>query len=341
MATMLPSSPTRALASDAAGYLERAGAAIRFPAEELRSREAIDAFLERDRARLLLRPGADAIGAAAQAIPTTDVELADGITVRVYLPAGGEARKPAVVYLHGGGWVSGSIDQHDSTCRLLALHGDVVVVNVGYRLSPEHPYPAPLDDCEAALHWTVTEGERLHGIDPSRVAVAGSSSGGNLAAALALRAAASIRLQLLIYPALDARMEGRSHLPSVNGHGYNVSTEQMRWYWDLYRGDGGVAADDPDVSPLYAPDLSAAPPAIVVTAEFDLLRDDGAAYVERLAGTGVPVVHVHYPGQIHGFMGLFDDVVEARDAVTALGALTGRSLREGLPDMARAADGER
>ncbi len=324
--------PTRVLAADAAGYLERAGGAIRFPADELQSREAIDAFLERDRLRLTLRPGADAIGAAAQAIPVTDIELPGAVTVRVYRPDGGDARKPAVVYIHGGGWVSGSIDQHDSTCRLLALRGDVVVVNVGYRLSPEHPYPAPLDDCEAALRWTLTEGARAHGIDPERVAVAGSSSGGNLAAALALRASSSIRLQLLIYPALDARMSGASHLPSVNGAGYNVSTEQMRWYWEMYRGDSGVDLDDPDFSPSAASELSSAPPAIIVTAEFDLLRDDGFGYAEKLTAAGVPVVQLHFPGQIHGFMGLFDDLEEARDAAGSLGVLVGRSLRTGLPD---------
>jgi acetyl esterase len=322
------------LAADAAGYLERAGGAIRFPAEQLQSREAIDAFLERDRTRLRLRPGADAIGSEAQAIPVTDVELPGGVAVRVYRPAGGEARKPAVVYLHGGGWVSGSTDQHDSTCRLLALRGDVVVVNVGYRLSPEHPYPAPLDDCEAALRWTITEGERLHGVDPERVAVAGSSSGGNLAAALALRASSSIRLQVLIYPALDARMSGASHLPSVNGAGYNVSTEQMRWYWEMYRGDSGADVDDPDLSPFASSHLASAPPAIIVTAEFDLLRDDGLGYAEKLAAAGVPVVQLHFPGQIHGFMGLFDDLEEARDAAGALGALVGQSLRAGLPDAA-------
>lgn len=316
-------SPARALSEDAAAFIATLDAQTIFdgpvdPAEAER-------FLQSERSRLGTVLGADALDDVARAVRTTDHGLGDGVRVRVYRPDGGDEVKPVVLYLHGGGWVSGSIEQHDSTCRILACAADAVVVNVDYRLAPEHPYPAALDDCDTALAWVRAGGPDAP-IDVSRIAVCGSSSGGNLAAALALRAAhrgEPVALQVLIYPALDARMAGDSY--DVNGRGLFVSAGQMAWYWAAYRGSADL--DDQEFSPLAASDLSAAPPAIVVTAEFDVLRDDGVRYATRLAADGVAVRRIHYPGLIHGFLMLLGIVAEASPAVQGLGRTIGRVFR--------------
>ncbi|HEX2038691.1 MAG TPA: alpha/beta hydrolase [Acidimicrobiales bacterium] len=220
-------------------------------------------------------------------------DVAEPVPMRVYRPVS-EVR-PIVVWLHGGGWTLGSIEEHDAFCRHLACATDCTVVSVGYRLSPEHPFPAGLDDCWTALCWAATQpgGDRL--------AVAGDSAGGNLAAALTLRARDAggppLRFQLLVYPAVDHTLS----FPSIveNGRGFFLYEDDIRWFRDhLLRGHD---PRDPLASPYFATDLSGLPPAYVVTAEYDPLRDEGEAYAERLRDAGVLVTLRRWDGQLHAF----------------------------------------
>jgi acetyl esterase len=252
---------------------------------------------------------------------------AGDVPVRIYRPTDDAGPQPVLVWFHGGGWVLGSIEGSDLTCRNLAAQSGVVIVSVGYRLAPEHPYPRGLDDCYAALVWvTATAGDL--GVDPDRVAVGGDSAGGNLAAVVALaardRGGPALRFQLLVYPVTDALM---SH-PSVrdNGQGYMLTDDSMKWFIELYLGDRGDPKD-PLVSPVYADDLSGLPPALVITAEYDPLRDEGEAYGTRLQQDRVAAKVSRYDGMIHGFfsMGAIVDAArratgEAADALR--GALT-------------------
>ncbi len=252
---------------------------------------------------------------------------AGDVPVRIYRPTDDAGPQPVLVWFHGGGWVLGSIEGSDLTCRNLAAQSGVVIVSVGYRLAPEHPYPSGLDDCYAALVWvTATAGDL--GVDPDRVAVGGDSAGGNLAAVVALaardRGGPAVRFQLLVYPVTDALM---SH-PSVrdNGQGYMLTDDSMKWFIELYLGERGDPKD-PLVSPVYADDLSGLPPALVITAEYDPLRDEGEAYGTRLQQDRVAAKVSRYDGMIHGFfsMGAIVDAArrataEAADALR--GALT-------------------
>jgi acetyl esterase len=231
---------------------------------------------------------------------------AGDIPVRVYRPDV-EGPAPILVFLHGGGWVIGNLDSHDVSCRALCKRAEVVVVSVDYRLAPEHPHPAASDDAWAALTWVAAHGDEVGG-DASRLAVGGDSAGGNLAALMALRArdegGPALRHQMLIYPVTDLAAETASHVE--NGEGYFLTTETMRWFIDHYLGPDRAHGDpaDPAISPLRADDLSGLPPAQVLTAEFDPLRDEGDAYAARLAEAGVPVDHVQHPGLVHGFIGM-------------------------------------
>jgi acetyl esterase len=222
------------------------------------------------------------------------------IAVRIYRPAA-PAPLPLVVYAHGGGWVTGSLDSHDRLCRLIAQRLPAVLVAVDYRCAPEHVFPAALDDFETAWRWARAQALAL-GADGACFAVAGDSSGGNLAAALSLRLrdghAPQPTLQLLLYPALDARCSRAAYREFALG--YYLTATQMAWYWDTYR--AGADADDPELSPLAAPDLSGLAPAVVAVAEADVLRDDGLDYARRLAAAGVSVRTVKCAGMIHGFL---------------------------------------
>src|SRR5712691_8391 len=252
---------------------------------------------------------------------------AGDVPVRIYRPTDDAGPQPVLVWFHGGGWVLGSIEGSDLTCRNLAAQSGVVIVSVGYRLAPEHPYPSGLDDCYAALVWvTATAGDL--GVDPDRVAVGGDSAGGNLAAVVALaardRGGPAVGFQLLVYPVTDALMS----YPSVrdNGQGYMLTDDSMKWFIELYLGERGDPKD-PLVSPVYADDLSGVPPALVITAEYDPLRDEGAAYGTRLQQDRVAAKVSRYDGMIHGFfsMGAIVDAgrratAEAADALR--GALT-------------------
>ena len=222
------------------------------------------------------------------------------LPLRIYRPAG-EPPFYTILYIHGGGWVLGSIDHADVDCRYLALDTGSLVVSVGYRLAPEHKFPAGLDDVFAAAEWTAAELSGLGG-DPARLAVAGSSAGGNLAAALCLLAARRggprISHQVLIYPVTDFSFDTASYRDFAEG--YWLEQEDMRWFWGQYleTPDQGI---DPLASILRAPDLAGLPPATILTAGCDVLRDEAGAYGERLREAGVPVALRPYPGQLHGF----------------------------------------
>ena len=223
------------------------------------------------------------------------------IPLRLYRPSA-DAVLPVLVFFHGGGWVVGDIETHDTVCRHLANRAECAVVSVDYRLAPEHKFPAAVDDAYAATAW-VADNPAVLGADPARLAVGGDSAGGNLAAAVSLMArdasAPRICYQLLIYPATDAAMRHESIARFAEG--YVLTRSTMRWFYEQYLRSPDDAADW-RVSPLVAPDLAGLPPALVMTAGYDPLCDEGDAYAERLAGAGVPVEHRRFPGQIHGFV---------------------------------------
>jgi acetyl esterase len=207
---------------------------------------------------------------------------------------------PVVVWFHGGGWVVGTLDTYDPICRALAAAVPAVVVAVDYRLAPEHRYPAAAEDAYAATLWASRNAAELDG-SQQRLAVAGDSAGGNLAAVVALgardRGGPAIGFQLLVYPITDHAMDTASYREHADG--YHLTAAGMRWYWDHYLGgaDGGA----PDASPLRAAFFGDLPPALVITAEHDVLRDEGEAYATRLRAAGVPADISRYPGMVHGF----------------------------------------
>ncbi|OUD04635.1 alpha/beta hydrolase [Streptomyces swartbergensis] len=223
------------------------------------------------------------------------------IPVRIYTPPG-EGPFPALVVFHGGCWIVGNIHLSDRPHRALAAETGCVVVAVNYQKAPEHPFPVPLEDCHAGYTWTIEHAREL-GIDPARIGVAGDSAGGNLAAAVCLKARdlgeQVPAAQVLIYPALDPDLETVSAKDYAEGFG--LTTEDMRWSWQQYAPDESVRVS-PWVSPLRAPSLEGLPPAVIVTAGFDILRDEGLLYAERLVAAGVPTVALHYEDSIHGFL---------------------------------------
>jgi len=276
---------------------------------------------------------------AAMSMAATKVDLASvedrvvpgpagDIPVRVYVPdgAGASAAGPVLVYFHGGGWVIGDLETHDAAVRALAAASGITVVAVDYRLAPEHPFPAPLDDCVAAVEWVVASASELS-IDPTRLAVGGDSAGGNLAAVVSARlrdTPAAPCFQLLVYPVADGTM---SH-PSIdeNADGYFLTKEMMGWFWQHYVGSG--SRTDPSVSPLHAPAsaLEGVCPALVITAEFDPLRDEGEAYAAHLSAAGVPVTTTRYDGVIHGFFQMGDMIPEGKQAIDQAAEALKRAL---------------
>ncbi|MGE5512788.1 MAG: alpha/beta hydrolase [Bacteroidota bacterium] len=234
--------------------------------------------------------------------------------------------QPALIYFHGGGWVIGSIDSHDGVCRGLANHAGCTVLSVDYRLAPEHKFPAAAEDCIAATEW-VWENAAALGVDRNRLAVGGDSAGGNLAAVVCLnareRGTPKLRFQLLIYPACDMAMGHGSIAEFAEQLPLTRST--MKWFIDLYlRGAADVA--DWRASPLKASNLKSLPPAYVLTAGYDPLRDEGEAFAAALKAAGVPVEAKRYPGQIHGFLTMGKFIPEAAAATQELGAALKRAL---------------
>jgi len=224
--------------------------------------------------------------------------------VRLYRPAGSVARLlPAILYFHGGGWVIGSLEGYDLPCRFFCARTGCAVVAVDYRLAPEHKFPAAVDDAVASFHWLAEHAVEL-GIDPDRIVVAGDSACGTLATVVSQQVSGEPRtpcLQWLIYPATDLAGEMPSHSTCANG--FLLTQDDMRWFCAQYLNDSGEVAD-PRVSPLRAADLSGLPPALVFTAGFDPLRDEGRAYAERLAAAGVKTIHREFDSLIHGFVGM-------------------------------------
>ena len=211
----------------------------------------------------------------------------------------GDGPWPTTVFFHGGGFVIGDIDTHDQTCRRICSGADTVVVSVDYRLAPEHPFPAGLDDAVAATRWAADHKADLGGGD--RLAVAGDSAGGNLSAVVAQTLPDVVDAQLLIYPATDVLGEHPSR--EENAEGYFLDMAMMEWFFTHYVTDvEGVEPTDPRLSPVNADSLDGLAPAVVATAEFDPLRDEGEAYADKLAAAGVPVDKVRYDGLIHGFV---------------------------------------
>jgi acetyl esterase len=297
----------------AAGLLEQMAAAGMPPLNEMSptdARAAAAGLAE------LSGPGEEVASVEDRTVPGP----AGPVPVRIYTPSAGSAPRPALVYIHGGGWVIGDPDMTDSICRVVANRAECVVVSVDYRLSPEHKFPVPLDDCYAAFTWVADNASSI-GVDPARLAVGGDSAGGNLSAAVALRArdegGPAIRLQLLVYPVTDYSFDTISY--KENGDDYFLTRDMMGWFWDHYL-TSASDGENPLASPLRAKDLSGLPPAKVFTAEFDPLRDEGEAYVARLVEAGVPVSHTRYDGQIHGFwtmLAVFGAATTAADEAAA------------------------
>jgi acetyl esterase len=258
-----------------------------------------------------------------------DLEIdgpAGPVPVRIYTPPG-DGPWGALVWFHGGGFVIGDLETHDHVCRELTNRAGCAVVSVDYRLAPEHPYPAAVDDCWRALGWVVESGA-AHGIDPGRIAVGGDSAGGNLAAVIARRArdagGPELRLQLLVYPVTDLRPAADWASRRENAVGYVLTSEHMDFFHDCYVGaDGGA---EPDASPILADDLSGLPPAHVVLAGFDPLHDEGLAYAERLQAAGVPVTIDDEAGAVHIFFQLGPIAQVGRRAVDAAAAAVGEAL---------------
>ncbi|MDH4144597.1 MAG: alpha/beta hydrolase [Acidimicrobiia bacterium] len=244
------------------------------------------------------------------------------IPIRVYKPKGAAGALPCLVYFHGGGWVIGTPDTTEAICKAVAARANCIVVSVDYRLSPEHKFPVPLDDCFAATEWVAVNGAEI-GVDKTRVAVGGDSAGGNLAAAVCLRARGNsfpnLRLQLLVYPVTDHSYATKSY--ADNGEGHLLTTDMMTWFWDHYLStpeDG----KNPFASPLRAATHDRLPPALVITAEYDPLRDEGEAYAHKLLDAGVPVTLTRYDGMIHAFWQMLAVFPQAsRAADQAAGAL--------------------
>ena len=251
--------------------------------------------------------------------------IADGVPVRVYWPQSVKPL-PILVYYHGGGWVLGDIETYDANCRALAMASGCIVASVEYRLAPENPYPAPLDDCYAATKY-IAENAHEFGADPGRLAVGGDSAGGNLAAAVTLlareRGGPDIHFQLLIYPATDYSADTGSVLEFADGH--FLTRAGMRWFWKQYAVDAENGLKH-FVSPINARDLSGLPPAFVITAECDVLRDQGEAYAQRLEDAGVPVRLKRYDGAIHGFFNMAGLLDTGKEAMSDAGAALWNTL---------------
>jgi len=238
------------------------------------------------------------------------------------------ALPPLLVYFHGGGWTIGDIDTHDVLCRQLAVEAGCAVLSVDYRLAPEHPFPAAVDDCIAATRWARSQAAAL-GIDAQRIAVGGDSAGGNLAAVVALAerdAGAAIAAQLLIYPATDMRAVAPSH--QANAQGYLLTADSIAYYRGNYTPEAAMW-NDWRASPLLAKDRARLPPALVLTAGFDPLRDEGRQYADALSAAGNRVQYVCFERQVHGFITMGRIIDEAFSAVDLAGAVLRRSLRGG------------
>ncbi len=286
----------------------------------------LDADTDPNEIRAMMNAAVLPSGIAIESVTDREIPGPNGpVPVRVYRPAG-DTPKPVVVYYHGGGWVLGSLETHDGTCRRLADGADAVVVSVDYRMGPEDRFPAAVDDSYAALTWVADNAAEL-GADAGRLAVAGDSAGGNLAAVVSQLARVdgpAIRFQLLIYPVTDHEFTSVSM--EENSEGYYLTRDAMRWFYDHYLNDP-IEGDDPRVSPIRNADLAGLPPAFVMTAQYDPLRDQGIAYADAMRAAGNDVAMTLYEGLFHGFISMFDLIDAGKaafdDAIAAVVAAVG------------------
>jgi len=291
------------------------------PVEESTPAEARESIRARTAA---LGPFPDVAAVVDHRVPVAGGE----ITVRAYSP-GGPGPHPALVYYHGGGWVIGDLHTHDGLCRSLTNAARCAVLSVDYRLAPESKYPVAVEDSYAALLWIAANADRL-GIDRRRIAVGGDSAGGNLATVVALaardRKGPRLALQVLIYPVTDHDLDTRSYVE--NATGYVLTREGMRWFWNHYLAREAQGRE-PYASPLRASSLAGLPPALVITAEYDPLCDEGEAYAARLRDSGVPVTLTRYPGMFHGFVRMTNILDKARTALDEIASSVQKAFAAG------------
>jgi len=284
-------------------------------------RAILDAIEQQGGPAIETLPLAEARKAAAEGLksyqgdpePVASVENVRNL--RIYTPDT-PAPRPTLVYFHGGGWVLCNLDTHDVVCRALCRASGAVVISVDYRLAPEHKFPAAVDDCYAAACWVANNAAAL-GIDPNRIALGGDSAGGNLATVISLKArdekGPDIAAQVLVYPVANlASFDTPSYREFAEG--YHLTRSEMEWFRDSYLA-GPEDSLNPYASPLLAPDLSGLPPALVITAECDVLRDEGEQYARRLEQAGVKVTATRYPGMIHPFFSWLGALPQAREAI--------------------------
>ncbi|HEV7448329.1 MAG TPA: alpha/beta hydrolase [Steroidobacteraceae bacterium] len=286
-----------------------------------------DISVEEARAQIAARTASRPLGPRVDGVLELEAEgPGTPIPIRVYRP---ERPCGLVVAFHGGGWLMGSRDSFDATCRNLAVESGLAVANVEYRLAPEHPFPAAIEDAFAATAWLASRGPSL-GLPADKLVVLGESAGGNLAATVCLmardRGGPAIRLQVLVYPAVDARQQTESLRTFESG--YLQTTRDVAYAWRTYGVGQYVAADDWRVSPLLANSHAGLPPALIISAECDGTRDDSEAYAHALQDCGVPAMHVRYAGMLHtffGMRGIVDEAAEAqRQVATAMRAVVTR-----------------
>lgn len=270
-------------------------------------------------------------------LPVADVDIEErridgpgsALVLRIYRPRGAGGVRGAVLYLHGGGFVVGRPQDYDGVASVLCAQADCVLVQVDYRLAPEHPFPAAVDDSYAALVWLAAHAGEL-GIDPARIAIAGDSAGANLATVCAIlardRGGPALVQQTLIYPVTVPEPEpGRFESHRRCGEGYTLTTRSMRYFVELYLGGGG-ALTDARLAPLFADELGGLPPALVLVAGYDPLRDEGIAYADKLAAAGTQVTLVEYAGLAHGFISMGAALDAARIAVDQVASVLRRAL---------------
>jgi acetyl esterase len=278
----------------------------------------------------LMLKGLYGSGPEMKAVQDVRVPVSGGdVLVRVLTPT--EDPRGVLVYYHGGGWVIGGIDEFDTLGRVLAVRTGLTTLLVDYRLAPEHRYPTAVDDSWAALQWAEANRSSLA---PSGgpLIVCGDSAGGNISAIMAQRAKGAggptIDLQVLVYPVTDADVDNGSYTDPANQ--LMLSRESMIWFWDHYTPDP-ASREQPDASPIKAADLSGLPPAVVLTAEHDVLRDEGEAYARRLAWAGVPVQHRRFPGQMHGFFTMVNVLPGSAAGIDYVGTAIDEHLATNAP----------